>query len=91
MVLTARARRTLKVAVFVAALVPVALLVRGMLTGNLGVNPAETIQLTTGRLALKFLLVTLAITPARRLTGCAAPWDRPSRTGGRSTASGRRR
>jgi methionine sulfoxide reductase heme-binding subunit len=68
-VLSTRARRITKIALFVAALVPVALLVRGMLTGNLGVNPAETIQLTTGRWALKFLLLTLAITPVRRVTG----------------------
>ena len=54
---------------FVAALVPAALLVRGLLTGNLGVNPAETIQLETGRWALKFLLLSLAVTPVRRLTG----------------------
>lgn len=58
-----------KVVVFLAALVPAALLVRGMLTGDLGVNPAETIQLQTGRWALKFLLASLAVTPVRRLTG----------------------
>lgn len=54
---------------FVAALVPVALLLRGVLTQSLGVNPAETIQLQTGRWALKFLLLSLAVTPVRRLTG----------------------
>jgi methionine sulfoxide reductase heme-binding subunit len=58
-----------KVIVFLAALVPVAMLVRGFLTGNLGVNPAETIQLETGRWTLKFLLLSLAVTPVRRLTG----------------------
>jgi len=58
-----------KVFVFLASLVPVALLVRGMLTGDLGVNPAETIQLETGRWAFKFLLLSLAVTPVRRLTG----------------------
>ena len=58
-----------KVIVFVAALVPAAMLVRGFLTENLGVNPAETIQLQTGRWALKFLLISLAVTPVRRLTG----------------------
>ena len=58
-----------KVIVFLAALVPVAMLVRGFLTENLGVNPAETIQLQTGRWALKFLLISLAVTPVRRLTG----------------------
>ncbi|HUS23131.1 MAG TPA: protein-methionine-sulfoxide reductase heme-binding subunit MsrQ [Aeromicrobium sp.] len=48
---------------------PAALLVRGALAGDLGANPAETIQLQTGRWALKFLLISLAITPLRRLTG----------------------
>lgn len=62
-------KRGAKVVVFVAALVPVALLVRGMLSGTLGVNPAETVQLETGRWALKFLLLSLAITPVRRITG----------------------
>jgi sulfoxide reductase heme-binding subunit YedZ len=55
--------------VFLLALLPAALLVRGMLTGTLGVNPAETIQLQTGRWALKFLLLSLTVTPIRRLTG----------------------
>ena len=57
-----------KVVLFAAALVPQAMLVRGVLTNQLGANPAETIQLTTGRWAFKFLLLTLAITPIRRLT-----------------------
>lgn len=60
--------KTAKVVVFLAALVPQALLVRGVLTNDLGTNPAETIQLTTGRWAFRFLLLTLAITPVRRLT-----------------------
>jgi methionine sulfoxide reductase heme-binding subunit len=61
--------RIVKVALFLAALVPQGLLVRAAITGDLGVNPAETIQLETGRWALKFLLLSLAITPLRRLTG----------------------
>jgi methionine sulfoxide reductase heme-binding subunit len=61
-------RRIAKTVIFVAALVPVVLLVRAMLTGHLGVNPAETIQLQTGRWAFKFLLLTLSITPIRRVT-----------------------
>lgn len=61
-------KKTAKVAVFIVSLVPLALLVHGALTNDLGVNPAETIQLTTGRWAFKFLLLTLAITPVRRLT-----------------------
>jgi methionine sulfoxide reductase heme-binding subunit len=64
-----RVLRLSKIVLFLAALVPFALLVRGMLAGSLGVNPAETVQLETGRWALKFLLVSLAITPLRRLSG----------------------
>jgi methionine sulfoxide reductase heme-binding subunit len=62
-------KRAAKVLVFAIALIPAAMLVRGFLTESLGVNPAETIQLQTGRWALKFLLISLAITPLRRLTG----------------------
>lgn len=64
MVLTRRLSKTI---LFLAALVPAALLVHGILASNLGVNPAETIQLSTGRWTLKFLIATLAITPLRRL------------------------
>ena len=62
-------RRISKVLLFVLALSPVAWLAWGLLHGTLGANPAETIQLQTGRWALKFLLVTLAVTPVRRVTG----------------------
>ncbi len=60
-------KRTAKAVLFTLSLVPALLLVRGMLTGDLGVNPAETIQLQTGRWALRFLLITLAVTPVRRI------------------------
>ena len=39
------------------------------LTDRLSVNPIEDITLTTGIWALRLLLVTLAITPLRRITG----------------------
>jgi len=59
-----------KIPLFAISLVPAAWLAYALLTGgDLGVNPAETIQLQTGRWAFKFLLVTLAITPLRRITG----------------------
>jgi sulfoxide reductase heme-binding subunit YedZ len=61
--------RWIKIPVFLLALVPAGMLVRAFLTDTLGVNPAETIQLETGRWALKFLLISLAVTPVRRLTG----------------------
>ena len=62
-------RRVFKPILFLSALVPTAWLVWGIFHESLGVNPAETIQLQTGRWALKFLLITLAVTPVRRLTG----------------------
>jgi sulfoxide reductase heme-binding subunit YedZ len=64
-----RAKAVAKVALFLASLIPLALLVRGMVAGDLGINPAETIQLETGRWTFKFLLLTLAVTPVRRITG----------------------
>lgn len=45
------------------------LLYRACVTGDLGVNPVETLQHETGRPALQILLATLAVTPLRRLTG----------------------
>src|SRR3982751_2938306 len=62
-------RRISKALLFVFPLLPLAWLAWGMLHGTLRANPAETIQLQTGRWALKFLLITLAVTPIRRLTG----------------------
>jgi sulfoxide reductase heme-binding subunit YedZ len=64
-----RRRFYIKSLIVVAALSPTAWLLYGLFTSNLGANPAETIQLQTGRWALKFLLITLTITPIRRLTG----------------------
>ena len=50
-----------------AGLLPAALLVWNGLTDGLGANPIEAITHETGSWALRFLLVTLAVTPARRL------------------------
>jgi sulfoxide reductase heme-binding subunit YedZ len=55
--------------VFLAALAPFLWLLFRTLTGRLSANPIEDITLTTGIWALRLLLVTLAITPLRRLTG----------------------
>src|SRR5688572_15216659 len=56
-----------KVLLFAACLVPAALLVRGFMVNDLGVNPVETITHTTGDWTLRFLLISLCITPARKL------------------------
>jgi sulfoxide reductase heme-binding subunit YedZ len=62
-------RRVLKPLVFLAALGPAAWLVYGAFAGELGVNPVETITNTTGIWTLRLLALTIAITPARWLTG----------------------
>ncbi len=61
--------KVLKPFVFLLCLVPFSLLVWGALTGDLGANPVETITHTTGDWILRFLLITLGITPLRQLTG----------------------
>ena len=54
---------------FIAALMPLAFLIYRVLTSDLGANPIETINRYTGDWVLRFLLITLAVTPLRRLTG----------------------
>lgn len=65
-------QKAAKVLVFVACLTPFAWLVTRALTGRLGINPVEDLELTTGIWALRFLVFTLLVTPMRRLTG----WNR---------------
>lgn len=62
-------QKFVKPLIFALSLGPLAWLVERALAGDLGVNPAETLQLQTGIWALRFLLTTLAITPLRRITG----------------------
>ena len=59
----------IKAAAFVACLIPLALLVWRGFTGGLGANPIEYITHSTGWWTLAFLLITLSVTPARRLSG----------------------
>ena len=62
----------LKVGVFGACLIPLAVLAGQALTHNLGANPIDEVTDQTGIWTLRLLLITLAVTPARRLTG----WNR---------------
>jgi sulfoxide reductase heme-binding subunit YedZ len=59
----------LKPVVFVASLGPVAYLVWAALTGNLSANPLADLTNETGVWTLRFVCLTLAITPLRKLTG----------------------
>jgi sulfoxide reductase heme-binding subunit YedZ len=61
--------RMVRPVVLAASLAPLAVLVFTVLTGRTSANPAEDILLTTGIWALRLLLLTLAVTPLRRLTG----------------------
>jgi methionine sulfoxide reductase heme-binding subunit len=61
-----------KAGVFVACLTPLAVLTWQALTDNLGANPIDEITDRSGIWTLRLLLITLAVTPARRLTG----WNR---------------
>jgi methionine sulfoxide reductase heme-binding subunit len=65
-------RPMLKVGVFGACLMPLAVLAGQALTHTLGANPIDEITDQTGIWTLRMLLITLAVTPARRLTG----WNR---------------
>lgn len=71
MALTARQVGVVKAATFAAALVPFVRLAAGaaLFPESLGANPAEFITRATGDWTLRFLLITLAVTPVRRLTG----------------------
>src|SRR5436190_22172010 len=53
----------------VNALVPLALLLWDVYRKQVGANPLEFVTRTTGMLTLAFLLITLAVTPLRKITG----------------------
>ncbi len=62
----------LKFVVFPACLIPLGLLVYQGFTNALGPDPVATITHTTGFWTLYFLLISLAITPIRRLSSHVA-------------------
>ena len=60
---------TLKATLFVLCLGPLASLVYGLLADTLGANPIEALTRGLGDWTLRLLLITLAVTPLRRLSG----------------------
>src|SRR5215467_12377275 len=62
-------RFVVKPIVFLAALGPAVYLTWAALTGNLSANPLSDITNETGVWTLRFVCITLAITPLRRVTG----------------------
>ena len=59
----------IKTVVFLLALIPLARLGFGVFFDMLGANPIEKITRTTGYWTLTFLLISLSVTPLRRLLG----------------------
>lgn len=55
--------------VFVLSLLPFAWLLYGAINENLGANPAEYLSRATGDWTLRFLCLTLAVTPVRVIAG----------------------
>jgi len=64
-----RAILALKLLLWLSALAPSAWLIAGIFLGWLGANPIEKLTHVTGMTTLVLLLVTLSVTPVRRLTG----------------------
>jgi sulfoxide reductase heme-binding subunit YedZ len=64
--------RAAKPMLFVLSLGPFLWLLYGALANALGPNPAEALSRSTGDWVLRFLCLTLAVTPLRQLTGWTA-------------------
>src|SRR5438094_751933 len=62
-------RRVFKPIAFAAALVPAAYITWAALNGQLGADPLKEITHETGDWVLRFIVITIAISPLRRLTG----------------------
>ena len=70
--ITQRYRYLYKPLVFVAGLAPLAWMICGALQlfgASLGADPVKKLEHECGKTALNFLLLTLAVTPVRNLTG----------------------
>ena len=61
--------RFAKVLIFVNSLIPLGLLLWDTYRKQVGANPLEFVTRTTGMLTIVFLLLSMAITPLRRITG----------------------
>jgi methionine sulfoxide reductase heme-binding subunit len=56
-----------KVVVFLICLVPLGILIREAFTGGLGANPTQFLEHATGDWTLRFVAITLAVTPLRKI------------------------
>jgi len=58
-----------KPVIFLTCAIPFLLLLSRIVTDDLGANPIETLTHETGSWGLYFLLITLSVTPVRKLSG----------------------
>jgi len=58
-----------KLVLFINSLVPLTLMLWDLVRGQVGANPLEFVTRTTGMLTLVFLMISLAVTPLRMITG----------------------
>ena len=65
--------KIIKPFIFTLCLLPLILLFRNFYLDELGANPFEVLTRSTGEWTLRFLFITLAMTPLRQLTGSAWP------------------
>lgn len=70
---TGHSLRRVKIALWLGCAAPLAWLGWHVWTLQLGPNPVQTLEYFTGRWSLRLLLITLAMTPLRRLTGRPEP------------------
>jgi len=61
--------RFTKALIFINSLIPLALLLWDVYRKKVGANPLEFVTRTTGMLTIVFLLLSLTLTPLRRITG----------------------
>jgi sulfoxide reductase heme-binding subunit YedZ len=57
-----------KLLIFINAIVPLVLMLSDVYRNRVGANPLEFVTRTTGMLTLVFLIITLAVSPARQIT-----------------------
>ena len=62
----------LKPAIFTTALIPLGWVVWRIGANDLGPDPAQELAISTGEWTLRFLLLTLSLTPLRQITGQVA-------------------
>src|SRR5580765_5482347 len=67
--------KLLKPFIFILCLAPLALLTFNFFTGGLSANPIGDVTMTTGTWTLRFLMITLACTPIRKIFH----WNEPIR------------